>query len=132
IFSTVTGGVSKNGLNIATNAQHHTSRRSTMEKDVLVVAALLLPIQIGSYCYMQKHLLNSLGIATQEPRLVSRAGTSLEDPHIGRTYERRKDCYQMDVPASYLRRFNTQVGLTINRKKTRLECYARPSRISIH
>jgi len=63
-----------------------------------------------------KHLLNSLGVGTLEPRLVSLAGTSLKDPRTGKLYKRRKDCYRIDVQGSYLARFKTQVGFTINRK----------------
>src|SRR2546422_2453285 len=86
MFSTVTGGVSKNGLNIATNAQHHTSRRSTMEKDVLVVAALLLPIQIGSYCYMQK--------ASAEFTRNRHTGTASSQPG---GYEPRRSSYRKNL-----------------------------------
>jgi intein-encoded DNA endonuclease-like protein len=70
-----------------------------------------------------KRLLDSLGIATQEPRVNTPANTILKDPHTGKVYRTRKDCYQVSMRSSYLVMFRKRVGFTISRKQKLLERY---------
>ena len=66
--------------------------------------------------YVRKLLAKS-GISTSIPRVTHRAGSILKDPHTGRTYKRRKDCYVMRVSSVDLLRFARKVGFSIERKK---------------
>ena len=66
--------------------------------------------------YVRKLLAKS-GISTSIPRVTHRAGSILKDPHTGRTYKRRKDCYVMRVSPMDLLRFARKVGFSIERKK---------------
>lgn len=56
-------------------------------------------------------------ISTSTPRVTHRAGSTLKDPHTGRTYKRRKDCYVMRVSPMDLVRFAREIGFSIERKK---------------
>src|SRR2546427_3301992 len=66
--------------------------------------------------YVRKLLAKS-GISTSIPRVTHRAGSILKDPHTGRTYKRRKDCYVMSVSSVDLLRFARKVAFSIERKK---------------
>ena len=62
-------------------------------------------------------LLAKSGISTSIPRVTHRAGSILKDPHTGRTYKRRKDCYVMRVSPMDLLRFARKIDFSIERKK---------------
>jgi len=64
-----------------------------------------------------RNLLAKSGISTSMPRVTHRAGSVLKDPHTGRTYKRRKDCYVMRVSPMDLRRFARKIGFSIKRKR---------------
>ena len=66
--------------------------------------------------YVRKLLAKS-GISTSIPRVTHRAGSILKDPHTGRTYKRRKDCYVMRVSPMDLLRFARKIDFSIERKK---------------
>ena len=66
--------------------------------------------------YVRKLLAKS-GISTSIPRVTHRAGPILKDPHTGRTYKRRKDCYVMRVSPMDLLPFARKIGFSIERKK---------------
>ena len=69
--------------------------------------------------YVRKLLAKS-GISTSIPRVTHRAGSILKDPHTGRTYKRRKDCYVVRVSPADLLRFARKIGFSIERKKREL------------
>ncbi|GBC69721.1 hypothetical protein HRbin01_01424 [archaeon HR01] len=70
-----------------------------------------------------RELLYRLGIETAEPRLHIKAGTPLKDPRTHKKYRTNKDAYRIYVPADSRLRFYQLIGLTIERKKKRLENY---------
>jgi len=72
--------------------------------------------------YVRKLLAKS-GISTSIPHLTTRAGSILKDPHTGRTYKRRKDCYMMRVSAMDLLRFARKIGFSIKRKERLLPSF---------
>jgi intein-encoded DNA endonuclease-like protein len=66
--------------------------------------------------YVRKLLAES-GISTSIPRVTHRAGSILKDPHTGRIYKRRKDCYVMRVSPADLLRFARKISFSIERKR---------------
>ena len=69
--------------------------------------------------YVQELLLGCFGIETTGPYLHTRKGTILT--RRGKSYVRNADGYYIYVRAKYLDTFYRKIGLTIERKKIRLE-----------
>ena len=69
--------------------------------------------------YVQLLLSKFLGINTRGPYLGTRKGTILT--RRGRSYVRKVDCYSIYVVSSDAAKFWHKVGLTIERKRLRLE-----------
>ena len=68
-------------------------------------------------------LLAKSGISTSIPHVMTRAGSILKDPHTGRTYRRRKDCFMMRVSPMDLLRFAREIGFSIEQKKRLLPSF---------
>jgi intein-encoded DNA endonuclease-like protein len=66
--------------------------------------------------YVRK-LLAVSGISTSIPHVTHRAGSTLKDPHTGRAYKRRRDCYVMRVSPIDLVRFAREIGFSIEQKR---------------
>jgi intein-encoded DNA endonuclease-like protein len=69
--------------------------------------------------YIQCLLQGRFGIETTGPRLGTKRGSTIT--RRGKSYKRNVDVYEIRVRARSLRRFHEKVGLTIQRKKLRLE-----------
>jgi intein-encoded DNA endonuclease-like protein len=72
-----------------------------------------------------RRLLSSLGIGTTGPHLQKEAGSEISNR--GRTYLRRRDCYEVYVRTTSLSEFNRLVGFAIKRKQERLQAALRPT-----
>jgi len=70
-----------------------------------------------------KALLHHLGIESTEPEVNVRRGRVLYDHRMGERYITKKDIYQLYIRFPYNNRFYKTVGLTIKRKRRRLEEY---------
>ncbi len=70
-----------------------------------------------------KELLDRLGIEATGPHLIYRAGTPLFDPRTGKMYVKRRDYYVLRTRARSAHVFYQKIGLTITRKRRRLEEY---------
>ncbi len=67
-----------------------------------------------------RHLLGTFfGVESTGPRIYTKRGTKMSNR--GRSYFRRHNCYYIYIRAASLARFYHDVGLTIRRKKIRLE-----------
>jgi DNA endonuclease len=69
--------------------------------------------------FIQHLLLTFFKIEATGPRINTRAGTTITNR--GRSYIRRLDCYTICVRARSLEAFFRDIGLTIQRKRVRLE-----------
>jgi len=76
--------------------------------------------------YVQQLLEASFTIETTGPRVNKCAGTKISNR--GRTYIRQRDCYYIYVRAGSLGKFSREIGLTIQRKRVRLETRLRMHR----
>ncbi len=70
-----------------------------------------------------KGLFDRLGIDATGPHLLSRAGTPIYDPKTGQMRKRRRDLYAVRTYARSAHVFYQKIGLTITRKRRRLEEY---------
>lgn len=70
-----------------------------------------------------KRLLETLGIEATGPHLYCRSRTTFHDRRQNKTYTRRKDVYNIYIPADSRLKFYRRVGFTIWRKQERLEKY---------
>jgi len=71
-----------------------------------------------------RELLGVLGIQSTELRLHNEAGSSFRDPNgQDKTWKRRKTVYQFQIRAKCNLTFYQKIGLTIHRKRRRLEEY---------
>ena len=73
--------------------------------------------------YIQKLLISRFGIETTGPRLTTKRGTTL--PKSGRLFLRKVDCYSIYIRKRSNFTFNSKIGLTIERKRARLERFLR-------
>jgi DNA endonuclease len=69
--------------------------------------------------YIQLLLRRYFGIETLGPRLGTKKGSIIT--RRGKSYQRNVDVYEIHVRAKSLRTFHEKIGLTIQRKKLRLE-----------
>lgn len=69
--------------------------------------------------YVQHLLFSFFNIESSGPHIKTRAGTTISNR--GRSYVRQQNCYYIHVRAHSLGAFYRHVGLTILRKKIRLE-----------
>jgi DNA endonuclease len=69
--------------------------------------------------YIQRLLSRYFGIRATGPHQGKRKGTILT--RRGKSYVRNADCFSIYVPTANLRTFYQEIGLTIERKKARLE-----------
>jgi intein-encoded DNA endonuclease-like protein len=69
--------------------------------------------------YVQMLLARRFGIESTGPHLGSRKGSILHKR--GRSYFRNSDCYRIYIRTNSLRTFSREIGLTIDRKRVRLE-----------
>src|SRR5436309_6218419 len=76
-----------------------------------------------SLLFYVKKLLTKSRILTNKPYVMNRAGSILKDPHTGRIYKRRKDCYVMRVSSMGLLRFAREIGFSIERKRRLLPSF---------
>jgi intein-encoded DNA endonuclease-like protein len=76
--------------------------------------------------YVQE-LLRGFGIQTSEIKLhrSKNKGSTFYDPRRGKVYTHKRDCYYLRIRANSNERFYRFVGLTILRKRARLENYLR-------
>ena len=70
-----------------------------------------------------RQLIESLEIGTTGPHLMTKHGTSFRDTRKGKTYETRKNAYNLYVPAGFRLKFYKWMGFTIRRKQRRLQDY---------
>ncbi len=72
-----------------------------------------------------KKLLRRLGIESTGPHITNPSNPkgALTDPRTGKTYRRRKTCYYLYIRARSNLALYQKVGLTIERKKRRIEEY---------
>ncbi len=70
-----------------------------------------------------KELFDRLGIEATGPHLLSRAGTPIYDPKTGQMRKRRGDYYVLRTRARSAHVFYQKIGLTITRKRQKLERY---------
>ncbi len=75
-----------------------------------------------------KELLQRLGIEATGPRPKTPRGTPFYDPRTGKMHTKKKDVYRLRICAAYIPKFYQKIGLTIERKKRRLEEYIRRRR----
>ena len=73
----------------------------------------------GLLKFVQRLLLIYFKIETTGPRINTHAGTEISNR--GRTYIRKRDCYYIYVRVKSLGGFYREIGLTIQRKRVRLE-----------
>jgi intein-encoded DNA endonuclease-like protein len=74
---------------------------------------------VGLLRYVQRLLLGKFDIETTGPLLKTQKGSKIT--RRGRTYLRNSDCYAIRVRNAFRRQFSEEIGLTILRKKRRLE-----------
>jgi len=74
---------------------------------------------VGILKFVRHLLLSSFEIESTGPYIKTRAGTKISNR--GRNYFRQRDCYYIYVRTRSLARFYREVGLTIQRKRVRLE-----------
>jgi intein-encoded DNA endonuclease-like protein len=74
---------------------------------------------LGLLRYVQEMLRKFFGIETTGPHLGKEKGSILN--RRGESYCRKADCYSIYVRRAYLAAFHREIGLTIERKSTRLE-----------
>lgn len=69
--------------------------------------------------YMQALLSRTFGIETTGPHIGTKKGSIIT--RRGKSYRRNVDCFVIDVRARSLRAFHDEIGLTIQRKRIRLD-----------
>jgi intein-encoded DNA endonuclease-like protein len=69
--------------------------------------------------YVQFLLSKYMGISTRGPYLGTRKGSVLT--RRGKSYRRNSDCYSIAINKSLLRKFQEEIGMTIDRKRRRIE-----------
>jgi len=69
--------------------------------------------------YVQHLLYEYFGIQATGPHQGKKKGTVLT--RRGKSYIRNLDCYYLYIPTSFLSKFHKEIGLTIERKRLRLE-----------
>jgi len=70
-----------------------------------------------------KYLLGRLKIESTGPHCTRQKGKTFYDPKEMKRYPYRKDCYRIRIRADSILRFYSTVGLTIGRKRRRVEEY---------
>jgi len=75
--------------------------------------------------FVQRLLLASFKVETTGPHIDTHAGTKISNR--GRSYTRRRSCFYVYVRARSLTRFYREIGLTIQRKRVRLETRLQPA-----
>ena len=69
--------------------------------------------------YVRKLLMDCFGIESTGPHLGKKAGTKIE--RRGRSYYRNSDSFRIYIRRGSLKKFATSIGLTIMRKRERLQ-----------